>query len=93
MAVHSPARFGKGTSDVFLHCAVIQFDHRICAYRRMNAGTCRQGAASQGTYSSKYLSLANIFSQNSFKTSDALWSTPEASPNNQLSPQPLPARH
>ena len=82
MAVQIPAKFGKGTSAVLPHCAAIQFDKQICAWRRMSAGPWGRRAASRGMYSSNFLPLANISSPNSFKLSDALWSTPKQVPTN-----------
>ena len=80
MAVQSPSKLGKGTSDVLPHCAAIQFDQRICAWRRMSASTWGQRAASRGMYSSKSVSLDGISSPNSFKSLDTLWSTPKQVP-------------
>ena len=80
MAVPSPAKLGKGTSDVLPHCAAIQFDQQICAWRRMSAATWGQSAMFWGMYSSKSVSLVDISSPNSFKSSDALFSTPKYVP-------------
>ena len=74
MAVQSPAKYGKSTSEVLPHLAASQFDQRICACQRRSAGIWGSRAKLQGTYYSSSVSLADISSPNSPKPYDALWS-------------------